>query len=94
VSGRATPDQLAELVAEKLRPAIKAEVRAAVAELHHQAPRLETAKETGARIGKSARWVREHKVLLGGTPMSDGPRPTLMFDPAHVDRVLESRRLS
>jgi hypothetical protein len=89
MNGRATPERLAGLIAEHLDYDLLAE---------KIATRLETgglvsAREIATRIGRSPRWVREHKAELGGVPMSDGPKPRIGFDPAYVDRVMAARRL-
>lgn len=88
-----TPQQLAELVAERIDYERLADAIASRLE-RPEAHGLVSAKEIAARIGYTPRWVREHKAELGAVPMSDGPRPRLGFDPARVDRVLGSRRLS
>jgi hypothetical protein len=86
-----TPQQLAELVAERIdydRLADAIAARLERPEVHE----LVSAKEIAARIGYSPRWVREHKVELGAVPLSDGPRPRLGFYPPLVDRALTARR--
>jgi hypothetical protein len=91
VNGRATPAQLAGLIAEHLDYGRLADE--IVARLEKPSAELVSAKDIATRIGRSPRWVREHKAELGGVPMSDGPKPRLGFDPAHVDRVMAARRL-
>ena len=54
---------------------------------------LVPATEIAKRIGYSPTWVRRHKAELGGVPMTEnGSKPRIGFDPAHVDRVMASRR--
>lgn len=91
MNGNATPEQLAQLIAERFDYDRLADAIASRLE-HGESPGLLCAKEIAARLGRSPRWVREHKAELGAVPLSDGPRPRLGFDPARVDRALASRR--
>jgi hypothetical protein len=93
MSGKATPEQLAELIAARIDYARLADEIAQRLERPATASDLVSAKEIAERIGRSPRWVREHKAELGGMLMSDGPRPRIGFDPAQVDRVMAARRL-
>ena len=89
-----TPQQLAELVAERIDyDRLGAAVAAHLELRSDDGHALVSAKEIAARIGCSPRWVREHKTELGAVPMSDGPRPRLGFYPPLVDRALAARRL-
>lgn len=89
--GLATVEQLAELIAAKIDYDDLAD--AIAARLEKPSAELLPAKDIATRIGRSPRWVREHKAELGGVPMSNGPRPRIGFDPAHVERVMAARRL-
>jgi hypothetical protein len=86
VSRRATVDELAELTAQRIDYDHLAD--AIAARLEKPSAELVPAKDIATRIGRSPRWVREHKAELGGVPMSNGPKPRIGFDPAHVDRVM------
>jgi hypothetical protein len=95
MSGRATPEELARLVAERividyevLADKLAERLRVAAAD----APRRISAAECSRLFGYSPRWWREHKAEFGAVPMAEGPRPRLGFDPAEVERELERRR--
>jgi hypothetical protein len=92
MNGRATPAQLAGLIAEHFDHDRLAD---AIVERLEPAPTAELvpAKVIAVRIGRSPRWVREHKAELGGVPMGDRPRPRWGFDPVQVERVMAARRL-
>lgn len=42
--------------------------------------RLLSAAELAEALGRSRDWVYEHRQLLGGKPVGDGPRPRWWFD--------------
>jgi hypothetical protein len=95
VAATATPEQLAAFIAAHLDYGrLAAEI---VLRLENVTPprasELVSAKEIGGRIGRTARWVRQHKSELGAVALSNGPRPRLGFDPAYVDRAMAARRL-
>jgi hypothetical protein len=95
--GRATPEEFARLLAERI--AIDLDVLAGkVAERLQAASaeprRLATAAELSRTRGQTAKWWRAHADEFGAMAMSEGNRPRLGFDPAHVERVLASRRPS
>jgi hypothetical protein len=94
MNGRATAARLAGLIAEHIDYDRLADAIADRLE-NRASPTVELvpAKAIAPRIGRSPRWVREHKAELGGVPMGDGPRPRWGFDPAEVDRLMAARRL-
>jgi hypothetical protein len=61
-------DELADLIAERLRDAEPA------------AQCLVDARAVGEAIGMTPAWVREHAAELGGRRLGDGPRPRWRFD--------------
>jgi hypothetical protein len=96
VSGRATRERLAELVAEALRPVVRDEIREAVAELERpaqaaQADEWITARECARRYGFSAPWWRG-RVDLYGKREGTGPRPRLMFSVQRIEQARQTRR--
>ena len=81
---------------ERLADALAHRLERFVADLLAPVPepsKLLTASELAQRIGKSRRWVYEHKELLGATTIGNGPRPRLFFDTAYVDRVMKQGRM-
>lgn len=93
MNGKATPEELAALIAHRLD---YDRLAAAVAEhLTRSKPagELVDAAELERRYpGKRARWWREHAELFGGIREGDGPRPRITFNTAYVERVLAERR--
>jgi hypothetical protein len=94
MSGKATPERLAALVAEALWPRMQAELREALAELEHPAhdERID-AKEAAKRYGHTPRWWRDHADEFGAERDGDGPRPRIVFSVASIERVRERRRI-
>jgi hypothetical protein len=66
MSGKATPERLAGLVAEALWPRVQAELREALAELEQPAhdERID-AKQAAKRYGRKPRWWRDHADEFG-----------------------------
>jgi hypothetical protein len=100
VNAKVTPEQLAVLIADRLVARLEFDYDLLADKLaerwrppEENPSELVSAKEVAQRIGRSARWVRDHKAELGAIPDGDGPRPRWLFDLAHVERVWASRRL-
>ena len=91
---RLTPEQFAELVADKLRPELRVLLRDELQHVDREPGRRLTAEECAAHYQprRSARWWREHAAEFGGERHGDGPKPRISFDPDEVERVLTQRR--
>jgi hypothetical protein len=76
----ASVDALASRIVETLK----------AAELRGPAIEFIDAAEVARRYDVSRAWVYENATRLGATPMSDGPRPRLRFDPDAVAEALSS----
>jgi hypothetical protein len=93
VNAKATPERLADLVAERLGPMLRDELREAVAEVAR--PDYDewiTAKECARRWGRRPRFYRDHADEFGARRVGGGPKPRLEFNPAQVGRALAHRR--
>lgn len=88
MSGKATPERLAELVAAALRPVVRDEIREVMSELERVSGPDEwlTPEQCAARYGGKARWWRAHADEFGVDRRGDGPRPRLFLNAAIIDR--------
>lgn len=86
----ATPEEMAELIADALYPRLEAAFLER-AENAAAPPELVTAAELARRYGRPARWWRQHAAEFGALRDSDGPKARLFFNAAKVERVLNGR---
>lgn len=80
-------DALAAALAAELAPALVEPVAVRVAELLREAgegPRMMSAAEVAARLGRSRDWVYAHRAELGAVALGSGPRPRLGFPAERV----------
>ncbi len=56
------------------------------------APALITAAEVARRFGVSPSYVYRRAAELGATPLGNGPKARLRFDPARVERHFAANR--
>jgi hypothetical protein len=86
VSGKATPERLADLLVERMWPMIQAELR----EINRpEADEWITAEDCARRYEFSATWWRA-RVDEYGKRCGTGPRPRLLFSVRRIERTLES----
>jgi hypothetical protein len=87
-----TPEQLAKLIADELRPELRVMLRDELQHIDREPGRWLSARQCADRYGHTARYYLDRKELFGARPMGDGPRPRWEFDVAAVKRVLAERR--
>jgi hypothetical protein len=93
VKAKATPERLAELVAQRLGPVVREELREAVAEVAR--PDYDewiTANECARRWGRRPRFYRDHADEFGARRVGGGPKPRLEFNPSEVEWAFARRR--
>ena len=88
MSGRATPKQLAALIAERI------DLDALADKL---ADRLEadedlTPSQCARLYGRTASWWRKHADELGGVREGNGPKPRITFSRRKLERIRQTRR--
>jgi hypothetical protein len=88
-----TPEQLAALITENVVRGVRDELQPWLEQFRPQAPEWITAKECARRWGHQPRYYRDRADEFGARREGEGPRPRLMFEAGHVERVLAARRL-
>jgi hypothetical protein len=88
-----TPEALAALITENVVRGVRDELAPILEQLQPQAAEWITAKECARRWGHQPRYYRDHAAEFTPRREGDGPRPRLLFEAGHVERVLAARRL-
>jgi hypothetical protein len=91
VSGKATPERLAELIADHLDLDALADKVAARMRSGPQADEWITPLEAARDYGRTAKWWRAHADEYGRRE-GDGPKPRIMLSVARIERSRGERK--
>jgi hypothetical protein len=82
-----TPERLAKLIADELRPGLRVIVREELQHVDREPDEWITPKQAAARWGYTARWWRSHADEFGARR-----DPRIWLNTATVEHVLSQRR--